>query len=192
MPTTTPIAFVFALQAKKQTLLARIDRYTEYLAADDKLLTESNNPQKHIARRRNHEEKLKRAQRQLAGIENALHQATAQQSEQTEQLTLTLAETERAKIHLNITTPTGTEQCQAIKLSNIFHLRIDELSIKAEAWVRCANLLHLTKSIVTKLRKGKEHIVKFSPRHIKTFMQQVHTDRNGMHTRTGTPNLANT
>ena len=187
---TMPLAFFPALESKMNTLLARIARYTEYIAADKKLLAETAHPEKYASRLRNHEAKLERAKNALATIENTLHQELAKESEQTEQLTFSLVESARGQITVAVTTPAGTEQCHASKLCNLFHLSIDTLSMQAEAWLRCANFLHLPLSVVSKLRKGRVHTVRFSPLHIKTFMQQVHTDRNGMYTRPGTPNLA--
>lgn len=182
--------FFTILNARKLAMQERIERYTEHVEADKKLIAETAHPEKYSKRLRNHEAKLARAKAILATTENELHQMFAEEHEQTEQLTVSLEESQRGQITVAVTTPAGTEKCSATKLSDLFHLRLDALSMQAEAWLRCANVLHLHLHVVAKLRKGKAHTVRFSPLHYQTILQQVHTDRNGMYTRPDTPKLA--
>lgn len=186
------IVTLAALTSKKKTLEERIVRYTEYLEADDKLLAESNHPEKYTSRRRNHADKLERYKNSLQAIENTILQLLVPEEDKNATITLELISSKRGELELLCTFPDGTtEPMHAELFYGLYHITLHTLPIKAEAWLRCANFLHFSQSVAAKLRKGKKHTVTFSDLHLQTIHKQVHTDRNGMHTHPNTPKLQN-
>lgn len=77
---TTPLATVMtlaALDAKRQTLEARIERYTAYVAHDQELCAKSEKHAKRYASRlRNHKDKLARYKENLSAVLETLKEAT--------------------------------------------------------------------------------------------------------------------
>lgn len=75
MNKNTPIAFAAALTSKRETLRARISRFTAYIAADKALIAKGGNAaRKYASRLRNHEAKLERYKQSLSRIDATLEE----------------------------------------------------------------------------------------------------------------------
>lgn len=110
-----------------------------------------------------------------------------------DKITIELTHSWRGLIRADITCPGEIpENVPLAKYNDLWHIPLLLIDERVEAWLYAANKLHLTQYDIRRLRKnGKISFPSPTRERMRSFWKDVHTRRNGMWQRPGTPNLQN-